>query len=547
MSSKHELGSNTNNQDEKAQQEIRNLRLTEEKIQRELLDLRRSYLLRNPQLLTASITSIGAIIAAFILIGDNYYKTREELNQLQSEKTARLNVEAQQARENAKTALLDAGAKIKAAEDIRADADRIISQSNKQVEAAKQDLRFTKASLTALEKERQSLEYAAKAEVFVSQKLGSAARDAALIAWNWKHTASARQAVIDAHSLPVAKLQIDEYVFCSLVAFSPDGRHIVTVYHDGTARLWEASTGKQLVHMKVPDETTDAEFSPDGQRIVTAGGDGTARVWEASTGRQLSQMNGHNALVISASFSPDGKQVLTTSDDHTVRVWEASTGNQVAKMNGSIPPMGKAAFSPDGQWVVAVCSDGAARVWEAWTGKQMAQTTVDQGMGTAAFSPDGKRLVTAGFSTTTRQWDATTGMKLMEMKVFGSPVTSAVFSPNGQQVLTTSFDGAAGIWDASSGERLVYIDPKYSLRHAVFSPNGQRVVIFSHATFGDPGAGVWETSTGKQLIGIQANGFETAAFSPDGRWLVIVTTGKEAEVFRILSSADVERFFTSRR
>jgi WD40 repeat protein len=65
-----------------------------------------------------------------------------------------------------------------------------------------------------------------------------------------------------------------------------------------------------------------AAFSPDGTRIVTASEDNTARVWEASTGKELAQLQGHTAWVRSAAFSPDGTRIVTASEDNTARVWE---------------------------------------------------------------------------------------------------------------------------------------------------------------------------------------------------------------------------------
>src|SRR4051794_38580908 len=89
-------------------QELTNLRLTEEKLRQDLLDLRRPYLFRNPQLLTALITSVGALVAVSLLVQENYFKIREERNNLQAAKTAQLDREAADARKRAEVAVTKA-------------------------------------------------------------------------------------------------------------------------------------------------------------------------------------------------------------------------------------------------------------------------------------------------------------------------------------------------------------------------------------------------------------------------------------------------------
>ena len=57
--------------------------------------------------------------------------------------------------------------------------------------------------------------------------------------------------------------------------------------------------------------------------------DGTARLWDAQTGRQLRRFEGHTEEVYSVAFSPDGRQVLTGSRDGTARLWDAQTGHPI--------------------------------------------------------------------------------------------------------------------------------------------------------------------------------------------------------------------------
>ena len=65
-------------------------------------------------------------------------------------------------------------------------------------------------------------------------------------------------------------------------------------------------------------------FSPDGKLVVTASDDGTARLWEAASGRSLHTLKGHTDYVNGAVFCPDGKLVVTASIDGTARLWAAA-------------------------------------------------------------------------------------------------------------------------------------------------------------------------------------------------------------------------------
>src|SRR5437867_532117 len=87
--------------------------------------------------------------------------------------------------------------------------------------------------------------------------------------------------------------------------FSPDDRRVVTASLDGTARLWDAASGKPIGQPMKHDSVSSAQFSPDGQRVVTASGDGTARLWDAASGKQVGEPMKHQGEVESAQFSPD--------------------------------------------------------------------------------------------------------------------------------------------------------------------------------------------------------------------------------------------------
>jgi hypothetical protein len=70
--------------------------------------------------------------------------------------------------------------------------------------------------------------------------------------------------------------------------------------------------------------------TPDGQRIVTGGADGTARVWDIVSGRELLTLKGHTRPVHSVAVTADGRRLITGSEDGTLKVWEAAAPEQVA-------------------------------------------------------------------------------------------------------------------------------------------------------------------------------------------------------------------------
>ena len=90
-------------------------------------------------------------------------------------------------------------------------------------------------------------------------------------------------------------------------------------------------------------------FSPDGARVATASWDGTAKVWDASTGKELFTLRGHKGCVGGVAFSPDGRYLATASDDNTAKVWDGKTGKELLTLRGHAGYVPSVAFSPDGK------------------------------------------------------------------------------------------------------------------------------------------------------------------------------------------------------
>jgi tRNA A-37 threonylcarbamoyl transferase component Bud32 len=155
------------------------------------------------------------------------------------------------------------------------------------------------------------------------------------------------------------------------VAFSPDGRRIVSRASDGIVKWWDTATGQEMTPAKVyigPVES--AAFSPDGLRIAGGSHDGTIKVWDAASGQITQTFKGHTRLITGLAFSPDGRQIAGNGPDNSVRVWDAATGQEVLTFMGHTSEVYCVAFSPDGRQIAGGSTDGTVRVWDVVGGRE---------------------------------------------------------------------------------------------------------------------------------------------------------------------------------
>jgi len=315
------------------------------------------------------------------------------------------------------------------------------------------------------------------------------------------------------------------------VSCSPDGRRMATGNSDHTATVWDTATGKELVTLKGHNGAVlSVAFSPDGQQVATGSEDATAKVWDAATGKALLTLTGHTERVATVVFSPDGRRVATASYDKTARVWDAASGEKMLTLVGHSNAVASVAFCPDGQRIVTGGFDGTVRVWEMASGRQSSTFNDLWGVWSAAFSPDGRRILAGGGDCTARVWEAAGGKTLLTLKGHRQAVCSVAFSPDAQRIVTGSNDGTAKVWrSAPSDEALTLRGHSNWVMSLAFSPDGRRLVTGSL----DRTAKVWDATSAEALLTLNGHtdDVRAVALSPDGRWIVTGSADNTAKVW----------------
>lgn len=385
------------------------------------------------------------------------------------------------------------------------------------------------------------------------------------------------------------------------LAFSPDNKSLlvgtagigelgnITIYDLARKQPQQRLNGHRAVVKGHPWGVAGLAFSPNGRWLVSAGYDGKSVVWDTKTWKQKTLLKGHSGWVRFAAFSPNGREVATGGDDKTIRIWNLSTGKTTRVLRGErTGVVFAAAYMPDGRRLISSSSLGV-QLWDlesevAWgltndsramalavsrTGHRIAVPLDDAQIGlidattigtvqdlkpagyvnALAYSPDGKYLAAGTSGPGVTIWETATRRKVrtfeLKNKVRGS-IRNLRFSPAGTMLLLTSFDPktrltSTTIWDVQSGMSWTELHPATpGLAKAQFSPDDRSLAVVRYSLVnrsnglkrGGHAVDLWNVAGRKHVWKLipekskdekYRRDIKAVAFSPDGRSLTTVS------------------------
>jgi WD40 repeat protein len=339
-----------------------------------------------------------------------------------------------------------------------------------------------------------------------------------------------------------------------LLALFPDGK-TVAFTNEGIIRLWHPQTGKEVRQLNARAPVTALAFSPDGKCLVSRATDQVIRVWDPTTGEELrrfgTEPEGGGELAGVApgnlAFSSDGKRLAAGTMFNTARQWDVLTGKPLPEPTGHHGPILALAISPDGKTALTH-SGGNQRLylWEARTGKAIRNFGL-HGAGMGHLSADGCTFVLTSYAGKMRSWDTSAGKEIKQWDV-GQNVRSTGLSHDGKTVAVRTADQVIRLCDSTSGRQvralqdetplevdrgrlaLPFGNSDFDFGHIVFSPDDSRFALLTHDAKMHGHIQVCDPVSGQHIRKIEMGRSTGVAmtFSADGR--VVFTSTPQGEV-----------------
>jgi WD40 repeat protein len=311
------------------------------------------------------------------------------------------------------------------------------------------------------------------------------------------------------------------------VVFSPSDEKLISAGWDGTIRVWEVASGKELLCLPNPvGSNTVLAISQDGKLLASGGGDKLVRLWDLTTGKLLHVLEGHITEPRFVAFAPDIKRLVSTDKDMVIW-WSIDRGAEIRRftdiVDGEI-----VALSPDTKTMMVSYNARYTTLVDPATG--LTRQTIDGHRidHPVAFSPDGRTFAADEYQNTSPSptgiiaiWDVATCTQRLNPRQDQMPVLAGEILPAGRVLLATNEE--IQLWDSLLSRKLRVFRSQWSVRHEfALSADGKLLAARTHGPHKDESRiAVWETESANLIGEWNDDGFDFGlAFSPRAPFLI---------------------------
>ena len=234
------------------------------------------------------------------------------------------------------------------------------------------------------------------------------------------------------------------------MAFSGDDKLLATGSKDGTARIWESNTGRELGRFvpEKPSQILDIDLSFNGDHLAVACEKGIAYVWDVPARRVVKKIE-YNGDLWGVCFSPNGSFLAIYGDGGRTEILNTEFWKETLILEHGDTVL-DGVFSSKGRYFATACRDGSANIWETNNWEKIASFNHIDYPYYVVFSQDESMIATAG-GTRVQVWDIAGG-KLLARLELGVSVHDIKFSPHGRYLVTAARDNIATVWEVKTGD-----------------------------------------------------------------------------------------------
>lgn len=260
------------------------------------------------------------------------------------------------------------------------------------------------------------------------------------------------------------------------VAFTPDGRRLLSGGQDTRIVVLDASTGALEGELTGHGKVVNAVgLTPDGSTVVSVSSDRTVRVWDLDGPAAPAVLEGHRDAVVALAIAPDGASAMTGGYDGRLLQWNLTQRACVGEVRSALKRVAAVAYTPDGLSTVESGQGPAVTVRAVATGDVVAELdTGAPGVLGLDVSLDGAMLATAGYDGVVTLWDCERWEQVRRLTV-GDRVSAAAFSRSGE-LLVAAARGRLVIWSPHRDDPVATTDlPIDGVYDVAFSPDARRL------------------------------------------------------------------------